>query len=321
MIDPESAKKYTLLVGRIVFVLTALAFGMWSISRNWSAVASALQEIDFVRIGMALALVLVGLTLAAGSFSVLLSDVGYPRPIKVGLTIFFLGSLGKYIPGSIWFLAAQADLARRAGVPPRKAITVGLLVVYWALLSATTLGALAVGLSTGLPRIPQWIMFVGAVLAAVGLAPRVVNWWARRLSGERHLPPPSIRTTWNLALLFAGVWILNGLAIAVLVGGADSGGFAALFVIGLGAFALSFALGLIMPLAPAGLGLREGALVLLLIPSVGVGMAVVAATTMRLIHLIGDFGCAGAAWLFGRGSLVAASMADDPLAPGHSAHE
>jgi len=300
-VRPET-KKVFLAVGRVAFVVAALVFGVWSITRNQEAVAAALVDVNPVRVAMALALVIVGLLFGAIAFSILLTDVGYRRSLRVGQMVFLVGSLGKYIPGSVWFLAAQADLAKRTGVPPRKAVTVGLLVVYWALLSAIAVGVLAAVVSDALPSVPWWIMLIVALLATAALVPRVVSWWARRLSGDSDLPRMSARSTAVLAFLFIGNWIANGLALAILVGNSTSDSFVSLFVIGTAGFALSFAAGLVMPLAPAGLGLREGALVLLLTPSVGVGPAVIAATIMRVLHLIGDFGAAGAAWLLARRS-------------------
>jgi len=296
-------KKHLLTVARIMFVGAALVFGVWSVASNGDAVTDAVDSVDVFQLVVSMALVILGLLFGAVSFALLMKDVGYPLPMRLGQMIFLVGSLGKYIPGSVWFLAAQADLARRVGVPPRRAVTVGLLVVYWALFTAVFAGSVAVAAGGMLTGVPLWVKAVILTLSVSALAPPVVTWWARRLSGDRALIKVSLRQTALLSAAFAGIWILNGSALALLLTNSTLMGFESLFVLSVGAFSLAFAIGLVVPLAPAGLGLREGALVFLLAPTAGLGSAVVAATVMRLLHLLGDFGLAGAYWWISRSSL------------------
>jgi len=39
------------------------------------------------------------------------------RLIALGSRIFFVGQLGKYLPGSLWALLVQMELSRKAGIP------------------------------------------------------------------------------------------------------------------------------------------------------------------------------------------------------------
>lgn len=302
--DSAKVRKRMLSVVRWAFLLLAVSFGIWSIIRNWDDVSAALSEIVTPQILVASLLVLTALLLAAGSFSFLLTVMGYPIPVKLGQMIFLVGSLGKYIPGSVWSLAAQADLARRVGVPPRRTVTVGLLAVYWALFSAVFVGAIGLLTTNFYMDIPAWTAIVAAVAALIALSAPVLGWWTRRLSGDKELTNLSVRRIVVLAALFLGIWVLNGLATAALLGGSGRFDVVELSLITTGAFALAFALGLAVPLAPAGLGLREATLVLLLTPTVGLGAALVAATIMRLLHLVGDFALAAGWWMLCRRTLA-----------------
>ncbi len=45
----------------------------------------------------------------------LLNDLGSPLPPAGSLRVFFLGQLGKYVPGSVWPAVAQMELGRDYG--------------------------------------------------------------------------------------------------------------------------------------------------------------------------------------------------------------
>ncbi len=52
----------------------------------------------------------------------LLADLDSTLPMPVAMRIFFLGQLGKYLPGSVWTVVAQADLGRDHSIPPRRTV-------------------------------------------------------------------------------------------------------------------------------------------------------------------------------------------------------
>ena len=63
------------------------------------------------------------------------------------------------------------------------------------------------------------------------------------------------------------------------------------------AFAVAFAVGAAVPVAPAGIGAREGVLLLLVVPVLGAGPAGVVTVLARLAHTVADFALAGVSWL------------------------
>ena len=69
----------------------------------------------------------------------------------------------------------------------------------------------------------------------------------------------------------------------------------------IGAFAVAFAGGLLLVVAPAGAGVREAALVVLLGSTVTAPLAAVIAVVSRLLFILGDLAWAGMAVLAARG--------------------
>ena len=91
--------------------------------------------------------------------------------------MFFVGQLGKYVPGSVWSIGAHAHLAARHGVPLR--VTVGTSLMFLGLNLATA--GLVVGVARRSPaRGTPGCRLAGASArrwsrALVGLLPPVVN--------------------------------------------------------------------------------------------------------------------------------------------------
>ena len=90
-----------------------------------------------------------------------------------------------------------------------------------------------------------------------------------------------------MVALDAAGWVATGLGAWALARalGATAGLDAFLL---LGAFALSWLLGVLVPLAPGGLGLREGSLILSLGAAIGAGPATALALALRLVSFAGE---------------------------------
>jgi uncharacterized membrane protein YbhN (UPF0104 family) len=73
-----------------------------------------------------------------------------------------------------------------------------------------------------------------------------------------------------------------------------------------GAVAAAYLVGVLVVIAPAGVGAREATLGLLLAPTLGVPAAAAVALLSRLVHTVGDLALAGVAWWLAR-------RADDPV--------
>ena len=84
---------------------------------------------------------------------------GAPAPWRRGLGWFFVGQLGKYVPGGIWPIVGQAELAARDGVTRSTAYRSTALSMV-----ATLLGAAAVAAAAGLVA-PSGSRAIPALLA------------------------------------------------------------------------------------------------------------------------------------------------------------
>jgi len=200
-----------------------------------------------------------------------------------------VGQLGKYIPGSIWSFGAQATLAGRQGIPGRAAVAASGLF----LLAHLATGFLLAGLLAVVTPLPA-VVAVATVPGLVGLAPALHRWAGSRLAGRPCTW--SWRTSATVLVPMLVAWTAYGLALHLLV---DEPGWRNVATM-VAAFALAHAAGVLVPIAPAGLGAREAVLVALLQPVLGTGPAAVVAIMGRLLHTVADFVVAGLAWVVSR---------------------
>jgi Lysylphosphatidylglycerol synthase TM region len=275
---------------QVAIGVALVALAVRSIVSNWQTLRA--QPIEW-RISPALiaASVLVVFAAYAGLIEAwrrVVLSMGETLRFFTAVRIWFLASLGKYIPGKVWAVAGAAVLARRAGVDPSAAVAGAMVLQALALAS----GAVAVALTAreAVPALgPAAVPIAMALLAvsAAGLALLSSQPLLDRIS--RLLPSslPRIRAVGIgvLTVAFAAnllAWALYGLALLLLARGV-------LPEVGLslpkaiGVFTCSYLAGFIALFAPGGLGPRESVFLLMLSSDIGLKPAAGLALASRLL--------------------------------------
>jgi hypothetical protein len=202
--------------------------------------------------------------------------------------IWFLASLGKYVPGKVWAVAGAAVLAQRAGVDPSVAIAAALVLQALAFASGTA--AVALTAREALQAVgPEVVPIAGAVIAAAlagvtALASQpILDRFNRLLPSSwpplRAVPPRMLLlgfaanfVAWagyGLALLFLARGLLPGVGLSLAQA--------------IGVFTCSYLVGFIALFAPGGLGPRESVFLLLLAGDIGLKPAAGLALASRLL--------------------------------------
>ena len=307
MAESPSLRDRALGVLRGVFLAAVLTFAWLGLRGRWDEVGDALSETSPAGAVAGLLLVLAGLSVTGLVWRRLMACLGAPMPVVDGNATFFVGQLGKYIPGSVWSIGAQARLAARYRVPARTTVAAGLLFLGYHVATAVVLGALALLLGTLDSPWPWWVSLLGLVGAGAGLLPFVVRRAAGRVSGVE--PRLGARETVVVLALMAVVWAAYAASLVLLAPGVPWDDLVALGA----AFAGAYAVGVVVVVAPAGVGAREGVFVLLLTPVTGVAGATALALLARVVHTVAD-GLLAAVWS------LAARTSDRTGPEPHSAH-
>ena len=149
---------------------------------------------------------------------VLLASLGSPLGARPAARVFFLGQLGKYLPGSIWPVLAQMELGTAHQVPRHRSASASVLTMLFCLLAGLLVALVTLPFAPG-ARSYRWVFLVAPVLL-VCLLPRVLNRILDRLLRLARRPPleqPLAGRAVVAALAWALVsWVLFGLQIWLL---------------------------------------------------------------------------------------------------------
>jgi hypothetical protein len=259
------------------------------VAREWSGVASVIGRLSIASLVGSTLLAMAGTWCSFLCWRALLHDLGGRLPLVASMRIFFVGQLGKYVPGKVWPVVAQVRLGRRYDLPGRisaAAAAIVTLLTFGVGLQVTALTLPALG---GDALRHYWWAVLALPVAVVMLLPPVLNRLLERiLRLLRREPMPQPLTLWGTgrAVGWAVVmWLLYGAHLVVLLTGAGEPLTAGLVVRATGAFAASWAVGFLLAFAPAGLGVREIGLVGLL---GGTPLGVAATLISRLMLTVAD---------------------------------
>jgi glycosyltransferase 2 family protein len=273
---------------------------------QWPQVRPLLGRLSWPAVAGATAAVAAGNLATFCSWRALLADLGFALPFRAGLRVFFLGQLGKYLPGSVWPALTQMELGRDYRVPQRvsgaaAAVTM-LLAVATGLLVAAVLLPLG---GAGVPDQYRWAALALPVMVLLAAPPVLNRLLSVALRAARRAPlpaPVSLGGACRAAAWALAAWLVFGVQVWLLARQLQAGGGLALLLVCTGAFAGAWSIGFLLVAAPAGAGVREGALILLLGATVGRPEATVVGIVSRMAFLAADLGWAGVAALVGRGA-------------------
>jgi uncharacterized membrane protein YbhN (UPF0104 family) len=279
------------------FLVVALALAVTYVWRDRDEIADAWARLDAWSVLLAGALSLANVALSGASWRAVLGDLGSRLPWRAAARVFFVGQLGRYIPGTVFQFVAQAELARDHGVPRRRtgsALAVALLVSLTtaSLLVAGVLPLALHGREIGGWEWTGWLRWLTPLLLVL-LVPRVINPLLTYLLKVARQDPLEHPVSWRGLLASAGwalaSWTAVGLQVFVLsqaVGVSWPTGSA--LALAIGGYALAWIVGFLVILAPAGAGARELVLGAVVALATGSGAAAVVVLGSRVLLTLAD---------------------------------
>ena len=299
---------------KLVFVLAMVALGIYAVVDQWTDFKSGLDRLGVVAAIEALVCVLIGLYPTMQVWRGLLAAEGSKLPLRGALRIYFIGQLGKYVPGSVWPVLAQMELGRTYKVPRQRSATAAMLAMMVGLTSGLLATLVGLPFLSGGSAQKYWWAFLFIPVMLVCLHPRVLNPVIAFGLKLMRKPVPETALTGRViataVLVNMASYLFNGLQIWVMADRLGAhGGHTVLAAIG--AYAFAWCVGFLIVLAPAGAGPRDLILIAELSPMLGGGAHGTAAATAialvsRLVTILGDLAGAGVAALLTRGTAAAA---------------
>lgn len=153
---------------RIAFSVLAVTLLIVTVTRERGALAQALQQLSIVSLVASGLLVVAGLVAQMLSWRALFAGRGSNLPsLRASAQIYYIGQLGKYVPGSVWAVVAQSELGAEHRLSRSRSAVVALGAL--AVLVVTGTGVATTALSI-IARVPA-VVLVGSARLASGVLP------------------------------------------------------------------------------------------------------------------------------------------------------
>jgi uncharacterized membrane protein YbhN (UPF0104 family) len=282
---------------RAALVAIVVAAAGFAISRQWSGVHTSLDELSALWTALAVAAVMGALFGSMLAWRYLLADLGSPLPISASVRIFFVGQLGKYLPGSVWPVVTQMELGRSYNVQRKQSATAGALTMAVVLVAGVVVAAMLLPFLA--PRIVRdfWYALLIVPAGLVVVHPHVFTAFVNRVLRLARRQPLDRPLSWRgLGRAFAAAaasWLLLGVQVFAISRDLGAGG-PRLLPLAIAGFALAWTTGFVVVFVPAGVGIREAVLYAVLVPAFDgrvpdpTHAAVTAALVSRFAMTVGD---------------------------------
>jgi glycosyltransferase 2 family protein len=278
-----------------VFVLGAIAALLYVARRDLTAVRAYHWRI---RPGLLAASLLLQVTvLVTGVYIWSRVLVAFNSPVSLA-TLFRMWALSnpiRYIPGSVWQLFAYGKFAGEARLS-RSLVFSSLMVHIWLSIWAAVTLVLALAPVAVLPSIhfPRWSPLVIPLILIV-IHPAVFNAAQRIVARILHREAMLWQGGWGASLgilvMHCVAWLAAGVAFAMFVRSiVDVSAINTLTLVAINS--ISFVAGYIVLFAPAGLGVRELTMSVLLGVAVPASVAVLVAVAARIWIVTAELVCA-----------------------------
>jgi len=254
---------------------------------------------DLPLLATSLVALLVAQVVFSATYRLLMRREPDPPSLARAFALLTLPAIAKYVPGKVAVLVGTVWAFEHSGYSRRR----GLYLLLYAQVAIIVGGLMVAGLysvtagadlaAEGGPAAA--VLRLAPLLALAGmpfLHPGLLRAGVERVSGLLGLPPVDLKVPLSdapgvLALSVAGM-VLCGVGFAVLALSLGVPAEPRTMVALVGAYPLALCLGFLALVAPAGLGIREGVLLLALAPLLGADGAIVTSLTVRVLQLVAD---------------------------------
>lgn len=296
-----------LRAGFLVVVVAFAAYYLWSKRHQ---VGQAWHNVSLLPVVGAFAASAIAAWSGVPAWRDLLIGLGSRLRLRDAQRVFLMGQLGKYIPGGVWTVLAQATMAKELHVPRSRSGTASLMSILLAVVTAAGLGAVCLAIAGHQVIGKYWWLLLLAIPLLALLQPDVLVRTGALVSRvtKRNVPLERIP---ERTLLAAAGWLLagqvfNGLAFWLLVDSISGRPTNPLLSVGL--FSLASAAGIVVIFLPAGVGAREVILAFGLSTVTDAGSAALIVLMSRVVLTVVDVSLAAAAAGIGRRRRVATPL-------------
>jgi hypothetical protein len=213
-----------------------------------------------------------------------------------GAQVFFVSQLGKYLPGSVWPIAMQMEAGRRRGASRKTMVAANLITLLLSVCVGLVLAGLLLPFSSPAALARFWWALAALPLLVILAHPRSLPFLLDRLLRLLGRAPLGVQMTSAATTTAIGwsvlTWLGLGTHLAVLAAAVSEPGLG-LLTLCIGGMGLAVSAGVLFLPAPAGAGMREVVLGLVLATALTSGEVIAVVIASRVILLLADLVMAG----------------------------
>ncbi len=227
-----------------------------------------------------------------------LRALGQPVGFIAAARAYYVGHLGKYVPGKAMVVVLRAGLVRRPGVDASLAVAGVFLETLTMMCVGALLGAVVAALRFRGEPLLFWPALGAAAVAGLPTLPPVFRRLVRWIAAGKLDPAateklgrlgfPTVLLGWGLNAIG---WAILGLSLWAVLKAMGEGAGGEYFLY-LAAVSLGTVAGFIS-MVPGGAVVREAVLTRLIASCLGGGTALIAAVLLRLVWLVTEIGVSG----------------------------
>jgi glycosyltransferase 2 family protein len=320
--SPRSAPFSIWTIFKLALFALVLTFVVSRAMQIWKSAPPTTIRIEPLWLVLAGIVYLVGWLPSAWIWRALIRSMNQPLGWKDALRAYYVGHLGKYVPGKALVLVIRGALLREAGIDPFLA---GSAVVYETLILISTGAAWGLALAplafgeqfwSRLPLGLGWlrdrpVVFAAIIFISIFATTPFSSWLftkvGRKLTGQRggnvaELPSVSAGLICQAVVLMSLGWGCHALSLGLVLRALVHQPMNFLeFPIWMAATTISTVGGFLVLVAPGGIGVREGLLIEILKSheQIGPATAVVLAALLRGVWFAAELTIAAALYVAG----------------------
>lgn len=277
-------------VAIVILLLVGACLAVLALADSSRVVRASTRDLSLALVASSGAVTVLSLGASLLTWRAAVTAVTHQVSVGTAARIFFIGQLGKYLPGSVWAVVMQMELAARHGLQRSLVAVASVLSLAIGVPVALLLGLLAVPALLSAQAPSYLVLFLALPIAVIVLSPSVLNpvlAAVLRLARRPALPKRlSARGIFWVAAHAVVAHVLLGIHIWLLAQDLGADGLSVAAAIGV--FSLASFAGLVVVPVPAGAGVREAVLVVALSPVLPLGQALVLALLSRALLTAGD---------------------------------
>ncbi|GEM_PF-4401485 len=267
-------RKILNIVGIVISIIILLLI-FKRIFRNYSQIRGSLEQANWWLVLLGIGFMLIGEVFVVLMWRSFMYHLYNQRiSISKSLVLMFLPNVTRYIPGKIWFVFGISYLSSLWNINTTSALTVTLMTQIMILLTSVIFGVVTLGIA-GFSRFNWYLYLLLIPILVFIFSPswlhKLIDFGLNIVRKEKHIshiPKISLNAVVTGVIYGLLLWFFIGIGMVISSKGIYNSISFKDFPAIAGAFSTSYFLGYVSFITPAGLGVREGAFIILLPPHI-----------------------------------------------------